>query len=455
MASIQSLGAGSGLDLDNIVKQLVAAERQPVELRLARSEARFQSQLSAMGTIKGALSALRDSAQALSSGSGLNARTVTSSNPDVFSGTAAAGTATGSFDIEVLSLATANKVASDPFADPDAQIGTGTVTLSVGGNAFSLNIDAGDGSLASIRDAINAAPDNTGISAAILNEDAGSRLVLTSRDTGAANTIGVSASGGDGGLTALAPLTQLRAASDASLTVDTFAFSSPSNNVEGVIEGLTLNLDKASPGTVETLAVSENRAAAVGRVRDFVDKLNTFNEAASRAASYNAETREAGPLLGDATLRGIDSRIQQITGSQVRSAQSAFNSLPALGITTNEAGKLVLDEGRLNQALEAEPGALTRVLAGDDGVATALGGYLDGVLGFDSLIASREEGLKNSLDGIGEQRVALDRRIAGIEARFVAEFAALDGLVASLSQTGDFLQQQLANLPGTVNNNRR
>ena len=455
MSTIRSLGAGSGLDLESLVQRLVAAERQPTEVRLARNEARFQAQLSALGTIKGALSALRDASQSLGGGGGLGARTVTSSNTDLFTGTAAAGTAPGSFSVEVVSLATANKVASGPYAASDTQVGTGTLTLAVGDNSFSVTLEEGAGSLADIRDAINRAPGNSSVSAAILNEDGGSRLVLTARDTGAANSIAISAAGGDGGLTALATVTQLEAAADAVVKVDTFTFSSPGNRVDGVIEGLTLDLVKAEPGTVATVTITEDRSAAIAKVRGLVERLNAFSSAIGRVASYNADTGQAGPLLGDSTLRGIGSRVQQILGTQVGEAGSAFNTLPALGITTNEEGLLELDESVLNRALNESPGVLNNVLAGERGVATALGAYLNDVLASNSLIANREQGLKTSLDAIGTQREALDRRIAGVEARFVSQFSALDGLVAQLSQTGDFLQQQLSNLPGVIGSRRR
>lgn len=455
MTGIRSLGAGSGLDLDSLVQRLVAAERQPTETRLARNEARFQSQLSAMGTIKGALSALRDASQSLGTGSGLNARTVTSSNPELFTGTAAAGMAPGNFSVEVVSLASANKVATEPVAAPSTQVGSGTLTLSVGDQSFSVTLEEGAGSLAAIRDAINRSSDNKSVSAAIINEDGGSRLVLTGRETGADNSIAIATSGGDGGLASLTTMTELQAASDAVVKVDTFTFSSASNRVDGIIEGLTLNLVSAEPGKVETVTVGEDRSAAIAKVRGLVERLNAFSAATARVASYNAETGEAGPLLGDSTLRGINGRVQQILGTQVGAAGSAFNSLPTLGITTNEAGRLELDEGALNRALNERPDVLTTVLGGERGIATLLGNYLGDVVGSNSLIATREQGLKTSIAAIDVQREALDRRIESVEARFISQFSALDGLVAQLSQTGDFLQQQLSNLPGVIGSRNR
>ena len=447
---VRSLGVGSGLDLESLVQRLVAAERQPTENRLARNEARTQAELSALGSVKGALSALRDASQALAGGSGLGARTASSSNEDLFTASAAAGTPAGSFSVEVLSLASANKVASDAFAGADSDLGSGTLTVGVGDDSFAVTIAEGEGSLAGIRDAINSAPDNSGVSATLLNEDSGTRLILTARDSGADNALSLSASGGDGGLAALTTVSELQAAADAQVKVDTFTFSSASNRVTGVIEGLTLDLAAAEPGTVATVTVAEDRGAAIDKVRGLVERINAFTDARSRVASYNAETGEAGPLLGDATLRSIDTRLQQLLGAQVGDPGTPFGNLPSLGITTNDAGRLELDESQLNRALDERPTVLRSVLAGDNGLATGLGSYLDGVLGADSLVANREEGLRSRLEGIDEQRAALDRRIEGVEARFVAQFTALDGLVAELTQTGDFLQQQLSNLPGTV-----
>lgn len=448
MAGISSLGAGSGLDLDSLVQRLVAAERQPTETRLARNEARFQAELSAVGSIKGALAALRDAAKGLAGDSGLSARTATSSNTDLFTATVDAGVAPGAFSVEVISLASAAKVTTDPFADITTQVGSGTLTLSVGTDSFSVDIADGEGSLEDIRDAINSAPDNSGVSATILNEDGGSRLVLTGRETGVDNTVSLTASGGDGGLSALTTLTELQPAADAVVKVDTFTFSSPSNRVDGVIEGLTLDLVKAEPGTVETVTVAEDRSAVIDKVKGLVDRLNAFSSGRDRVASYNPDTGVAGPLLGDATLRGISSRIQQIMGGQLGGVGD-FNSLPALGITTNDAGVLELDKAQLNKALDEQPDVLERVLGGDQGIATSLGSYLDDVLATNSLVANREAGLRSRLEGITEQREALDRRIESVEARFVSKFSALDGLVAQLGQTGIFLEQQLSNLPGT------
>jgi flagellar hook-associated protein 2 len=452
MATIQSMGAGSGIDMDRLVQQLVAAERKPVEVRLDRNQQRFQMQLSAMAEFKGALSSLRDSARAMQRGGGLAERSATSSEPEVFTATARSGAAPGNFDIEVLELARAHKVASDSIANRTDPVGTGTLSLQVGGAAFSVNVEEGNNSLADIRDAINNAPDNQTVTANVINEEGGSRLVLTARKTGAENLIQVSTSGGDGGLETLTSLTELNAAADARIRVETFEFTSASNRIDGAIDGITIDLLRADPGETHRLDVTENRDATVRAVKQLVARFNALADVNNRLAGYDAAAERGGPLQGDATVRGTMSQIQRILNTQVTGADPRFNSLPALGITTSANGRLELDESALNRALDERPGVLGEVLAGDQGIASGLADYLGSMLGPGSLLEGRVDGLQARLDGIADQRVALDERMASVEARYSRQFGALDSLIAQLNQTSEFLAQQLNVLQ---NNNRR
>jgi len=123
----------------------------------------------------------------ISDGSAFSAHSVTSSDTDVLNATATGTAVAGSYKIEVTQLASALKASSGAFTDSSTQIGTGTLTITVGGQAMNLSIDGSNGSLASIRDAINKASDNPGVSATIVNGTDGAHLVLSGTRTGAAN----------------------------------------------------------------------------------------------------------------------------------------------------------------------------------------------------------------------------------------------------------------------------
>ena len=450
MATISALGTGSGLDLNSLVEQLLQAERAPVENRLNQREERFESQLSALGVFSGALSGLRDAARGLESGRGLAARQAVSSNEQAFTATAREGTAPGQFQVQVLSLAEADKLASGPFESSAAEIGTGTLQFSVGARSFSINIDETNNSLAGIRDAINNAGNNRDVSASIINDGENSRLILTARNTGEENAIQVSASGGDGGLAALtntdpeAGLTRINEAADAVAVVDGFTVTSASNRIEGAIDGVTLDLvgAQAEGEAPARLTISENRGATLEQVREFVTRYNGFVDVLNGLASYDPETEVAGPLQGNATVRSIASEVRSILTGIVPEAAQGSNTLTAIGITSQEGGTLRIDEGRLNQVIDQRPQALQELFGGDNGLGARLGNYLGDVVGPGSVLEGQSANLQNRLDDIGRQREALEARLERTEQRFVRQFSALDALVAELNQTSAFLSQQ-------------
>ena len=185
MASIVSTGIGSGLDIAGIVQQLVAAEGQPVESRIAQQEARAQAKLSAFGSLKSALSDLRDKLSVMSSLDSFLVRKAVSDDEAIFTATARTDALPGSYSLEVVQLAQSQRLTSGAFVDSDTAIGTGTLTLTVGTTTADIEITTGNNTLAGIRDAINEAPDNPGVAATIVNADSGSYLIVTSNRTGA------------------------------------------------------------------------------------------------------------------------------------------------------------------------------------------------------------------------------------------------------------------------------
>lgn len=259
MASLSSAGIGSGLDVNGLVTQLVAAERAPADLRLSRAEATVKAQISAFGAIRSALAGL-ESALKKFDGTGADlGRKVAVGTDAGFSATAGAGAAPGSYRIAVERLATAHKLQSAPVA-ADAQVGTGTLTIQVGdGEPLQVAIAEGKGSLAQIRDAINAQAGGQGVAATVVRGDAGDVLVLSSTRPGSDNAMTVAASGGDGGLAALATgtgLNEVVAAGDAQITVDGISRTVSGNSVGDAITGITLDLTKAKPGEAFTLDLS-------------------------------------------------------------------------------------------------------------------------------------------------------------------------------------------------------
>lgn len=456
MASIVSTGIGSGLDISGIVQSLVAAEGEPVQLRIGQKEARAQSRLSAFGSLKSALSDFRDKLDAMRTADKFLARKAQSGNEDVLTATITSSATPAKYDIEVLQLAQSQKLTSGAFGSSEEVIGTGTLLVSLGAATTAIEITDQNNTLAGIRDAINEKLDNPGVAATIVNATNGSYLILSSDTTGTASPITVTQSGGDGGLSALeydplnglTSLTESIAAQDALIRIDGLDVVSSTNSIEGAIDGVTLDLLAGTQGATEQLIVENDLSAARGLVEDFVASYNSLISTFDSLTDYDAEALTAGPLLGDATVRGIRDQIRRELSTTVQDVNSPFSALSDVGIETQLDGTLTLNDTVLSDALENEFVKFGGVFSANDGFAVRLYDLADNFLRTDGIIETRSEGLKTQIEGFNDQRESLNERLASLETRLLRQFNALDSLLAQLGSTSNFLSQQLSNLPG-------
>ncbi|MBL8200117.1 MAG: flagellar filament capping protein FliD [Chromatiales bacterium] len=449
MATLTSNGLGSGLDINSIVEQLVKAERAPAANRLTQRESKANEELSALGRFKSALATFKDAVTKLTDAATFQGRTVTVQDDKVF--TAAAGSASlpGNYSIEVLNLASAQRLRSPAFPDATSAAGTGTLAITVNGKTANIVIGTDASSLNDIRDAINDSPDNPGVRATIVKAGDGARLIISSSETGAANAITIAVSGGDGGLAALAHatgspanlMTELQAAADANVVIDGVAVSSPTNAISDAIDGVTLNLVSAKPGTILDLSVEYNPEGAKTAVQGFVTAYNKLIDTVTELTRYNPDTRDAAPLLGDATVRGVRDQLRRELSASLGSG--VFTSLAAIGVTTATTGKLTVDATRLSEAIAADFDAVSNLFAGPNGLATRLDTIAGATLSSGSTIATRESALKTTLKTITAQRGTLDERIERVRSRLLDQFNAMDRLLGQLRNTSSFLSQQL------------
>ncbi len=464
MASITSAGLGSGLDVASLVTQLVAAERAAPDTRIARAQTKAQTTLSAIGGFRSALAGFQDAAKVLRDG-GATKFTATSGNSALLTATASTSAVAGSYNVEVLQLAKAHKLASGAYASSSTSVGSGKLNISVGGEAFEVEIGVLDSSLSAIRDAINNASDNTGVRASLLNTTAGVRLTLTSRETGAEDEIEVSASDLSDqpilptgtGLDALSykagnqQLDEIDPAQNAKIEIDSYEFESSSNVFADAIDGLSLAVSKAEPGTIFALTTGLDTEAAKSAVQNFVTRYNVLNAAISSYSRYDATTQIGGPLLGDATVRGLSQQARTIMGGTVGSG--SLQTLSSIGITSSSDGSFKLDATKFSAALAANPADIN-TLFGSSGYGGRIFTLAEDYLESDGRIASKQSSLNAQIKDITKQQASLDRRMDFVEARYRAQFTALDSLISQLTTTSSYLTQQLANLPGAGRLNR-
>ncbi|MEL0615388.1 flagellar filament capping protein FliD [Cobetia marina] len=475
MATISSLGIGSGLDLNGLLSDLESAERQKLT-PIANKQASYEAELSAWGTIQSRLESLDTAAASLADPDIYAGMTTTASG----SGVSASATNTaepGSYSVSVSQLAQAQSLATGGQTHRDEAIGSGTattLTLSLGSlgsddgyvadaeRTAEIVIDSSNNSLEGIRDAINAA--GLEVSASIVNDGSDSpyRLVLTSRETGKDSVISLSTSGEEPALEDLlgfdptAPsasqVEQVVEPLDASFSVNGIAMHSTSNEIDDAVDGLSLVLSDVTT-TPSTVTVAENPDKASSALQAFVTAYNELQKTIDNYTAFNADEGTAGELLGDSTLRTIESRL---TSALNFTSEGDFYALSSLGVTRTDDGKLEFDSAMVDEADATQLAAMSGFFisdseAGSVGFASQMAGLLDQVVGDDGTLENTTESIESSLESLESQYEQTETTIDATIERYREQFTALDILVANLTSTSDYLTGQLETLENSWN----
>ncbi|MDT8407527.1 MAG: flagellar filament capping protein FliD [Methylococcales bacterium] len=371
--AISALGLGSGIDIRSIVDGLVAAEREPQEFLLTRQETNLQAKISAFGTFKSAVSDFRASLSGLRQQSQFQTLQATSSHPDSISISASSNADVGQFSAESKQLAKAQSLASAGFADANAVVGSGTLTIRFGTSTFdantgamtdfsqngakgtlTLNLDSSNNTLTGLRDAINDA--DAGVNATIVNDGTAFRLVLTSSETGAQNSMEINAD--DPSLAGLEfntgnqALSQTQSAQNAILSINGLDISNSTNTFDQAIKGLSITLNKADVGVPVQLGVARNSSGATSALETFVEKFNELNDTVKSLTAFNPATGTASTLLGDPTVRSGVNQIRSTLSQVVPGlANARFRTLADLGLRTQADGGLSFDTSKFNAAM--------------------------------------------------------------------------------------------------------
>lgn len=392
MASFQSPGIGSGLDVNSLVTQLIAAEGAPATRSLDRREASLQAELSAFGSLKGALSSFKSSVSFLSSETAFTNIAADSSDDDILTATASSDASDGNYRITVNQLAESHSLVTSGFTNTSDVIGTGTLTFKFGTGVYSsgpdtyaftpdadkatqtVTIDSTNNTVQGVADAINDA--DIGVSASVIFDGSNYKLTVSSSEAGADNAVEVSVvDTGDNnntdtnGLSQLAfntsvtNLDQTVAAQDALFTINGLSVTSSTNTVKDAIQGVTLNLVKKDTLTPVTLDIARNKGVVSNAASNFVTAYNTLFETVNELSNYNAETDQAGLLLGDGVIRSITTQIRNTLNVATSELPGSFSSLASIGITTEPDGSLKLDNTVLDAAVTNDPDAVAALFA--------------------------------------------------------------------------------------------
>ncbi|WP_186035878.1 flagellar filament capping protein FliD [Burkholderia gladioli] len=464
---ISGTTGNTGLDVNTLVSALVSSKTAAQGVLLSTSIANDNLKAQAYNSLQTALTNLQTALATLSDGSLSQTYTATASGNGL-SATAGVGAVAATYQIGVSQIAQAQSLSSPGF-DANAQLGTGSLTLQVGSKSSTINITSSNNTLAGIKDAINNDPNNPGVTATIVNGTDGAHLVLSSKSSGAANTINLSAnvssdnglskfnvtstpstSGGGSSIPTGTGWTQSTAAQDAQFTIGGIASSSPTNTITSAIAGVTLNLTQAAvtnPPTTQTLTIAPDTTSQAKVITSFVSAYNTLVTTYSAVGTFNsANPSQSGALFGDSTLNSIQNQLSAILGGSV-SSNGATATLKSLGITvadgsnsTQPAGTLVIDQTALNTALQSTNAAAT-LFNGTNGMGAQINNAITNITAPKGILTNSISSVQSDLTSLTSQQTALNAYAAQLTTQYNTQFTQLNTLLAQMTTNQNYLTQ--------------
>lgn len=435
MPTITFGGVGSGIDTEAIISGLVSASRGPIT-RVQQQKLQVESAVSSVSDLGNLLSKFKDAASALDTIQEVGSFSASSDSKAVVA-TAAGGAQPGSFAIKVNQLASAYKSYSNPLAisAPTEALGkSGTLGLSVNGQNVDLSIEAGD-TLDSVISKINAS--GLRVSASSFFDGSQYRLQLRGLDTGAENEVSVTETGTNFGFAS-----NIKShGQDAQIEIDGFQVTSKTNQVTGAISGVTLALTEVTTTTPANVSIKSDVAGFQSKLKSLVDSYNAVINKVHTDAGFGKIKASNPELSGDSSLRSVTSRLNSALTKTVGTGK--FQTLRSIGVELNNDGTLKLNASALEKALQEDPDAVTRVLAGDDkdvnGLADTLAAVATDMLGAKGIIEARKEGLNTRQRSLTDRVDVEQKRLDRMEEMLRKQFNQMDTFVAQTKAQTSFL----------------
>lgn len=470
------LGIGSGIDLNEVLDQLEAVEKNRLTPIKAQQKA-VNNKISGFGKLKSALSTFNSATAKLQKKELFQAR-FASGNDNYFTTNVNSKAQLGNYAVSVEQLATAHSVATNAINDKTSALGndneTRTLTIEQA-NGQKLNITLGkdDTSLESIANAINQAKvinedgstSETTVNATIVRSGTDSyQLVITSKETGEQQAI-TSISSDDDKLNSLigfnanqadsSAMSEVAKAQDAKFSFNGITINSSSNTVKEVIPGVDITL-KAVTTTAQNLTISADNDKAQEALKEWVDAFNQLQSTISSLTQFTAGDANSdelnnsnGPLIGDSTLRNIDQSIRSIFS---KGQTGELSVLAQIGINMDSNGKLVIKENELEKALKENSEAVAILFTGDGettGIANEVFAKVSSFIDNDGMIDTATNGLNSTLKSLDKRYDQVNNSIDQTIERYRVQFTKLDILINELNGMSNYLTTQfemMANL---------
>ncbi len=458
------LGGSSSIDTGALVTQLVNATRAPRETVITQKQSLNSTRISALASASSSLATFSTALNEAMQSASLAGQPV-SNDPTIVSLSTLPGGAPQGLpaQIEVQQLASAQVLESVILPARTDPVGLGTLTLTTASGAKTITIDSSNNSLDGLATAINASA--AGVTASVVTDNRGARLVLKGA-SGAANsftlTKGVTDTA-DINLTRFTfdgttgGMTKPQSALDSIIKIDGIEHRNNSNTLDTALPYVRIDLNKAAPGTLVTLATNQPTSTVKDLLNQFVSAYNTLRTALNNATAPGTDAKSAGALAGDSGVRDMVRRLSALTTTSL-AATGTYRNLSDLGIKTNQDGTLSLDATRLDAAIVADAAGVAQMInptvstASNPGLAKVVADLKTAVdTAGGALAASKSKYDKLAAD-YTKQMEKLNEDMTDYEDQLSTIYTAMATRLSALKATQTYLTNQIDAWNNTGNN---
>jgi len=490
--AISSVGIGSGLDVERIITETVALEKEPIKTLEVKAET-INSKISTYGQIKSSVDTLNSAARDLTLDSGFDAVKINSSNSSAVNATMTGLAAQGSYNVTVDKLAQSQTSASIKLGAKDTMGAAGTMRFVIGnpGKAGAelktVNLDiASSDTLEGIVAKINGNPDlSKSVVASVITDSTGQQqLMVRSRETGLDNQFSMSMGTlvtqadvdawnalsdtdkkatpfpvigsfkpvdvEDGSnlskLAVVGGITVKQAAQNAEIKLNGVEMESNTNTFKDIIPGLSISVSAKGESL---LSITQDKDATQEKIQKFVDAYNAVNELLAASTKYDQGSKTAGVLQGDSSTVSLQNSLRMLTQGIAGNATGKFNRLSDIGIQMQQGGALTLDAAKLQEALgdmdsvksmfAAKPDAL----GNGGGIAVNFKTLTDELLAYEGTLNNKTDSLEKQLELNKAEVEKVEKRAETVEERMRKQYTALDVKMASLSSLDSYISQMV------------
>jgi len=470
--AISSPGVGSGLDINSIVTQLAAVEKQPL-VQLQKNASKLQTQLSSFGTVKSQLASLQDASAALLSSDTWGSKTFSSNNTTAITGSVSTSALASSFSVGVTQLAAAQSARTAALTTTSTVGADGSLSIAIGtwsGSTFtqgsatpvSVSISSTD-TLTTVASKINSA--GAGVSASVVTSGTEQRLLISGTNTGAANGFKITAL--DNGSTQIIDgvtgvgkfsytsttgtngLTRTQAAQNASITVEGITVTSSTNTVADAVPGVTLKLLSTTTSNAQ-ITVGGDTDTIKTKIKAFQDAFNNLVSNLKNLTKYDSTTKTAGALQGDGTAVGLLSVLRSMISASGPTASAAtFGRLSDVGLQQQQDGTLTTNASKLTTAINSLDSLKTFFSnAGDstvtNGLARRFRDFAMQANGVTGTLSLKNTAIQTAISSNTKDQSKVNDKVTEVTKRLYAQYSGLDTKMGGLNGLSSFVSSQVA-----------